>query len=552
MALDENQKEAVRRIVEKLTTNHGVLLCMPTGAGKTRTALQAVKQAFPASPVLMVVLPSTLSQWQSEISLIAPDVQHIIFHGIPPQRRQAVVSSFHMKPCWVLTSITMLRNTITEIEKVRWGVVIVDEIHLYRNPMTKGYQALRRLPIIKLGLSATPCIGSAHNDLQAHLGTIDPTRVQSNSMEILRKHVVSFDRDELGIRKIPVVHRSFYVSFFPEELVAYTTQLQLTNDALEMYRNILLTVGKHNRFHPELVRARNIYTCRLNELRIASVYWHLPAVLAEVSAKQSEAERVEVYRRSPLSAKLEAVLYYLPILHRQGMKVLVFSEYVVVLRVLLHHLPADVPCAILSGDMSVKARNAEVARWKDATQQCNILFLTKAVGGIGLNLEDAHHAIMLDTAWDPQKEEQSIGRMNRRTQKADKIKVMWFRVAGSFDAIRHTVHIGKKKHLEGVTGKRDWSELGDIPSIWSAVSSFQVVYGKWMQLLTPAYAEARVVPPLKKKRKRTAEDDEEKKTNNLIRNKYGKWFDTHKMSPLFRDHRRTAKLMDKIESRFYG
>jgi SNF2 family DNA or RNA helicase len=48
-----------------------------------------------------------------------------------------------------------------------------------------------------------------------------------------------------------------------------------------------------------------------------------------------------------------------------------------------------------------------------------ILLLTRECGGVALNFHGAHHVIQLEPCYNPQKEEQSFGRIWRRSKQED-------------------------------------------------------------------------------------------------------------------------------------
>ena len=72
--------------------------------------------------------------------------------------------------------------------------------------------------------------------------------------------------------------------------------------------------------------------------------------------------------------------------------------------------------AFVHGSMTHKERARIIDMFRSPTSRVRVLLLTIGVGGIGLNLQVASKAIILDPTWDPKKEEQAIGRMYRLGQ----------------------------------------------------------------------------------------------------------------------------------------
>lgn len=72
--------------------------------------------------------------------------------------------------------------------------------------------------------------------------------------------------------------------------------------------------------------------------------------------------------------------------------------------------------AFIHGSLTHGERANIIDSFKRPTSKIRVLLLTIGVGGIGLNLQVASKAIILDPTWDPKKEEQAIGRMYRLGQ----------------------------------------------------------------------------------------------------------------------------------------
>ncbi len=237
---------------------------------------------------------------------------------------------------------------------------------------------------------------------------------------------------------------------------------------------------------------------QLNLLRIYSVYYHLQDIQNCVDEENKRfrlekelclgsnipdsvkhaAKIEEIYSTAPITSKLRFVLDFLKCATEP---ILVFSEYKIPLHVFARHL-GNIPYAIITGECNRTKREKELLRFRNG--ECNILFLSKSAGGVGLNLERASKCIFLDTAWDPQKETQAIGRMDRRTQKAKKLFVSHVVVAGSFDCVRYAVHASKSRHLESALGRGEIVEGDNINPIYSSVclERFEKLYRKWKRI----------------------------------------------------------------------
>ena len=77
----------------------------------------------------------------------------------------------------------------------------------------------------------------------------------------------------------------------------------------------------------------------------------------------------------------------------------------------------------------------------------DVLFANYKVGGVGLNLTDATQVIAMDEEWNPGKEDQAFGRVNRIGQ-TERTAVHIIRMANSIDSWLAGI-IAEKKNLTG-------------------------------------------------------------------------------------------------------
>lgn len=78
-------------------------------------------------------------------------------------------------------------------------------------------------------------------------------------------------------------------------------------------------------------------------------------------------------------------------------------------------------------------------------------------GGVGLNLNAARQMILLDREWNPGKEDQALGRIDRLDNKTDSI-IHTIHVAGTIDAYMDNLLEEKKKMIDGFEGQQSMLE----------------------------------------------------------------------------------------------
>ncbi len=96
----------------------------------------------------------------------------------------------------------------------------------------------------------------------------------------------------------------------------------------------------------------------------------------------------------------------------EGASVLVFTQYVVMARLLERHLAArGVPTQLLHGGTPVARREEMVRRFQDG--RVPVFLLSLKAAGTGLNLTRAEHVVHYDRWWNPSVEAQATDRAYR-------------------------------------------------------------------------------------------------------------------------------------------
>lgn len=114
----------------------------------------------------------------------------------------------------------------------------------------------------------------------------------------------------------------------------------------------------------------------------------------------------------PLGTKLRFVCAYYAarVAPVAGDKLVVFAQRVEPLRVLARALPLESGVRVLHGKLSDPER-VRVLRSFREDAACRVLLLTIGVGGIGIDLTCANHAIVIEMQWNPTHGEQALQRV---------------------------------------------------------------------------------------------------------------------------------------------
>lgn len=120
------------------------------------------------------------------------------------------------------------------------------------------------------------------------------------------------------------------------------------------------------------------------------------------------------------SGKLVLLHKLLPKLQKEGHKVLIFSQFTMVLDVLEDYLASQsFGYERLDGRVTGNDRQSAIDRFCDPSRDRFVFLLSTKAGGQGINLTAADTVIIFDSDWNPQNDSQATARCHRIGQKKD-------------------------------------------------------------------------------------------------------------------------------------
>merc|ERR1719319_2047932 len=146
-----------------------------------------------------------------------------------------------------------------------------------------------------------------------------------------------------------------------------------------------------------------------------------------------------VFENKRISSKIETVVEELRELKRKGRetgfieKTVIVSQWTSMLHIIKVHVEAiGMRCVEINGQVAVKLRGNIVDEFNNNTRGPEVMLLSLAAGGVGLNLVGANHLFLLDMHWNPQLERQACDRVYRVGQKKE-VKIHRFVVEDSVE-----------------------------------------------------------------------------------------------------------------------
>ncbi|WP_442785167.1 DEAD/DEAH box helicase [Amycolatopsis sp. H20-H5] len=430
----------------------GACLADDMGLGKTiqLIALHLHRRELGAGPTLVLCPTSLLGNWEREFARFAPGVPVRRFHG--GGRHLDDLGADEV----VLATYGVLRRDRATLSEVDWGLVAADEAQHVKNPLSVTAKELRKVPAAaRVALTGTPM----ENRLTELWSLIDwTTPGLLGPLDRFRRTVarpIERDRDTAATERLAATVRPFLLRRKKTD----------PDIAPELPRKT-----ETDRFVPLTAEQTTLYEAVVREnlaiIRESQGLQRQGQVLKLLTELKQICNHPAQYLKEPgvlrgRSGKLAAFEELLDVILDEGDSVLVFSQYVQLLKLLETRLAErGLPAALLSGRNSPKEREEMVARFQAG--EVPVFLLSLKAGGVGLNLTRATHVIHYDRWWNPAVEDQATDRAYRIGQDRP-VQVHRLIAEGTLEERIATVLETKRGLAEAVIGAgENWiTELSD-------------------------------------------------------------------------------------------
>ncbi len=402
------QVEGYRWLARLSRLHAGACLADDMGLGKTVQALAVLLDRAPGGPALVVAPTSVVANWVDEARRFAPTLNVKPYTGSVAERAGLLdePAPFDL----YLTTYGVMQNDIEQLAAVAWHSAVLDEAQAIKNPVTRRARAARQLTADFRAVTTGTPVQNNLMDLHSLFSFLNPGLL--GSREKFRANFgdpVERGDDEAArarLRRIiaPFVLRrlktevlddlperteiTLHVSLSPEEATLYEALRQRAVEELEAAREGAEDVGEGERFQ---------LFAHLTRLRLACCNPRL--VLDSAVA-------------APESSKLNTFAETLGELLANRHKVLVFSQFVMHLKLVEEYLVAEnIAYQYLDGSTPAKARSERIAAFQAG--HGDVFLISLKAGGTGLNLTAADYVIHMDPWWNPAVEDQASDRAHR-------------------------------------------------------------------------------------------------------------------------------------------
>ncbi|KAL2478366.1 Protein CHROMATIN REMODELING 24 [Forsythia ovata] len=468
-----HQRDGLKWLWSLHCKGKGGILGDDMGLGKTMQICSFLAGLFSSTLIkrVLIVAPKTLlPHWINELSAVGLSGKTREYFATCQKTRHYELQYVLQDKGVLLTTYDIVRNNSKalcgdcnylddrEEDEMTWDYMILDEGHLIKNPSTQRAKSLLQIPCARrIIISGTPlqnnlkelwalfnfCCpellgdkkwfkdkyehyinrGNEKNasDREKRIGSavakelrecIQPYFLRRMKSEVFRDDTTLSKKNEIIVwLRLTRLQRLLYEAFLKSEIVI---------SACDGSPLAALTILKKICDHPLLLtkRAAEDVLEGMDSLvgqEDRGVAEKLAMHIADV------ADKFDFIEKHDVSCKISFIQSLLGDLLPKGHKVLIFSQTRKMLNLIQESLMSS-DYKFLRIDGTTKASDrAEIVKDFQEGRGAPIFLLTSQVGGLGLTLTKADRVIVVDPAWNPSTDNQSVDRAYRIGQKKDVI-----------------------------------------------------------------------------------------------------------------------------------
>ncbi|SMG49130.1 DEAD/DEAH box helicase [Paenibacillus aquistagni] len=386
----------------------GGILADDMGLGKTLQSIaflqsQAGEARSTSQPALIVAPASLLYNWQYELSRFAPELRTAVIAG-SKEERQLLLRAMgddqaeHEVDVYI-TSYPLLRRDIEAYDGQGFRTLILDEAQAIKNHASQTAHAVKQLRAVqRFALTGTP-IENRLEELWSIFDAVFPDLFMN------RRQFLELSREHVALKVRPFILRRMKADVLTElpEKIETLQKTELYPDQKRLYLAYLSQLKEDTRtqLHEEgFQKSRMKILAGLTRLRQLCCH---PALFLE--------------NYDGGSGKLEHLLELIQECMASGKRMLVFSQFTEMLKVIRLELESQLglSCFYLDGSTPARERLELCNRFNEGQE--SVFLISLKAGGTGLNLTGADTVILYDLWWNPAVEQQAADRAHRMGQK---------------------------------------------------------------------------------------------------------------------------------------
>jgi len=431
------------------------ILADDMGLGKTIQSISVLSD-LPVNSRSLVICPKTLLfNWAAEINKFNPSLSYILYEGNQKERKK-ILENLNVNI--LFASYSIIQNDIDELSEIEFDYIILDEAQHIKNPAALRTKAIKKLKSKhRSALSGTP-IENNPLELWSIFDFLMPGYL-SKSKNFINKYRNETEVQQENNEKLKMLVSPFILRRKKDDVLIELPDKQvqqvfckLTSVQEKMYLQILEEVKQKY----------------LEGTDIGKSYLHILAALTKLRQICNHPHLVDgdVKENTEFSGKLELLKEIIVDAVESGKKLLIFSQFVQMLKILKQML-TDEKINFEYMDGSTKNRQKVIDNFNNNNNIRTFLISLKT-GGYGLNLTAADTVIIVDPWWNPMGENQAIDRAHRIGQ-TKKVMVYKIITKGTIEEKILDLQQNKKQMFEniiedgqGVIKKMDAEQLREL------------------------------------------------------------------------------------------
>ncbi|XP_062012290.1 protein CHROMATIN REMODELING 4 isoform X1 [Rosa rugosa] len=459
-SLFPHQLEALNWLRKCWHKSRNVILADEMGLGKTISAcafISSLYVEFKATlPCLVLVPLSTMPNWLAEFSLWAPELNVVEYHGCAKARAMIRQYEWHAsvpnelnkktsayKFNVLLTTYEMVLADSTHLRGVPWEVLIVDEGHRLKNSGSRLFSLLNSFSFQhRVLLTGTPLqnnLGEMYN----LLNFLQPASFPSLSSFEERFNDLTTSEKVEELKKLVAPHMLRRLKKDAMQNIPPKTErmvpVELSSIQAEYYRAMLTKNYQILRNIGKGVAQQSMLNIVMQLRKVCNHPYLIPGTEPDCGSVEFLHDM-----RIKASAKLTLLHSMLKILHKEGHRVLIFSQMTKLLDILEDYLAIEFGPKTyerVDGSVAVADRQSAIARFNQDRSRFVFLLSTRSCG-LGINLATADTVIIYDSDFNPHADIQAMNRAHRIGQSN---RLLVYRLVVRASVEERILQLAKKK-----------------------------------------------------------------------------------------------------------
>lgn len=397
--LRQYQKEGFNWLYILSKYHMGGILADDMGLGKTLQMITLLASSTDKMPSLIVCPKSLTFNWKMEFEKFYLDGIDVYQINGNTNIRQDVISNIdNNKRAVYITSYDSLRNDIDLYKDIVFKYIILDEAQYIKNVTAGKSLAVKQLKgDVKYALTGTP--------------------IENNVIDLwsIFDFIMPGYFEDLKVFRVKYNTNDNYISHIAKKVSAFIlrrTKKNVLKDLPPKFETIVqasMTPSQRKLYDAQMVTARNALMAGAKAFDMLPVLTRLRQLCID--------PRTFVEEYDGEGGKITLLRELIPNYINDGHKILIFSQYVKVLK-LIEGILADMGLRyyIITGDTKAEDRLKYSNRF-NASDEVKVFLVSLKAGGTGLNLVGADVVIHTDPWWNQAAEDQASDRAYRIGQK---------------------------------------------------------------------------------------------------------------------------------------